>query len=142
MMESVFTSVEAELEDLKGYIASCIAMLEGEGKGLLAVQIGRIKEENDRLKGKCRNLEAAIRKHRDERGDDRCWKDDEELYQVLSEGYTPPERDTAVELHNCEKFIACRQNPATVYVSPQRRIEELLQENERLRRRTEGFDPA
>jgi hypothetical protein len=63
-------------------------------------------------------LRAAIRKHRDQRGDDRCWMDDEELYRVLPEGFTPPARDTAVELANCERFIACRQNPATEYVSP------------------------
>lgn len=70
-------------------------------------------------------LRAAIRKHRDERGDDRCWMDDEELYKVLPEGYTPPVRDTAVLLHNCRRFIALRQHPATTYISPQRRIEEL-----------------
>lgn len=73
-------------------------------------------------------LEAAIRKHRDYRGDDRCWMDDEELYKVLPEGYTVPIRDTAVELKNCERFIACRQNPATEYVSPEREIEELRAE--------------
>jgi cytidyltransferase-like protein len=67
----------------------------------------------------------AIRKHRDFRGDDRCHHDDTELYQILPEGYTPPEMDTAVELENCKKFIECRQNPATQYVSPQRRIEML-----------------
>jgi hypothetical protein len=70
-------------------------------------------------------LEAAIRKHRDQRGDDRCWLDDEELYKTLPEGYTPPKRDSSVELKMCEKFIHCRHNPATTYVSPQRRIEEL-----------------
>lgn len=68
---------------------------------------------------------AAIRKHRDYRGDHRCWMDDEELYKVLPEGYTPPARDSAVEIKNCERFISCRQNPATVYVSPETRIEEL-----------------
>jgi len=70
-------------------------------------------------------LHAAIRKHRDYRGDDRCWMDDEELYAVLPEGYAPPERDTTVELKLCEKFIASRRNPRTEYVSPQRRIDEL-----------------
>lgn len=71
------------------------------------------------------HLLSAIRKHRDARGDDRCWLDDEELYKALPEGYTPPERDTTVELKLCQKYIECRHNPATEYVSPQRRIEEL-----------------
>ncbi len=70
-------------------------------------------------------LRDAIRQHRDARGDDRCWMDDEELYKVLPEGYTPPARDTTVELASCEQYIACRHNPATEYVSPQRRIEQL-----------------
>lgn len=72
-------------------------------------------------------LMNAIRKHRDQRGDDRCWLNDEELYKVLPEGYTPPVRDTKVELEMCRKFIECRHNPATQYVSPQTRIEELEQ---------------
>ena len=63
--------------------------------------------------------------HRDEKGDDRCWMDDEVLYQALPEGYEPVVRDSSVEIANCQRFIACRQNPKTEYVSPQRRIEEL-----------------
>lgn len=78
-------------------------------------------------------LEEAIRKHRDFRGDDRCWEDDEELYRTLPEGYEPPARDTAVELSNCQRFIECRRSPATEYISPQRRIEELQAENDRLK---------
>lgn len=75
----------------------------------------------------------AIRKHRDQRGDDRCFLDDEELYKVLPEGYTSPERDTTVELELCKKFINSRRNPKTEYISPQRRIEELEAEVERLK---------
>jgi len=71
-------------------------------------------------------LEDAIRAHRDARGDDRCWMDDEELYGILPEGYTAPERDCNIELENCKKFIATRHNnPSTIYVSPQREIERL-----------------
>jgi hypothetical protein len=77
--------------------------------------------------------EEAIRKHRDQRGDDRCWMDDEELYKTLPEGYTPPQRDTCVRLELCKKYIECRQNPKTEYISPQRRIEELEKEVETLR---------
>lgn len=77
-------------------------------------------------------LEAAIRKHRDYRGDNRCWLDDEELYSVLPEGYTPPEREVAVEKENCDRFICNRRNPATVYVSPQEEIDRLTAEVVRL----------
>jgi hypothetical protein len=79
-------------------------------------------------------LAAAIRKHRDQKGDDRCWMDDEELYSVLPEGYTPPERTSEVELEFCKKFISCRRNPKTTYVSPQRRIEELEAEIHEIKR--------
>lgn len=77
-------------------------------------------------------LLVAIRNHRDQRGDDRCWLDDEALYAALPEGYTPPAREVAVELALCEKFIQCRRHPVTEYVSPQRMIEELEAEVKRL----------
>jgi len=76
-------------------------------------------------------LQHAIRTHRDARGDDRCWMDDEDLYRLLPEGYTPPTRDAAVELDACKRFIACRHNPATHYHSPQREIERLTGERDR-----------
>ena len=72
-----------------------------------------------------RDLEAAIRKIRDSRGDDRCWMDYESLFALLPEGYTPPIRDTTVELDLCRQFIASCHDPKVQYVSPQRRIEEL-----------------
>lgn len=75
-------------------------------------------EEIDRLR-------AAIRKHRDFRGDSRCWLDDEELYKTLPEGYTPPLRDAPVELENCKRYIAYRHNPKTEYVSPDLHIAKL-----------------
>ena len=79
----------------------------------------------DMLLGMIERLWTAIRKHRDQRGDDRCYLDDRELYAVLPEGYVPPPHDTAVTLEQCAHFIRCRQDPATEYVSSQRRIEEL-----------------
>lgn len=86
-----------------------------------------------RKHNRCDALEAAIRRHRDQRGDDRCWMDDEVLYVALPEGFVPPERDSLVELARCQEYIACRHNPATRYVSPQRRIEELEREYADLR---------
>ena len=71
----------------------------------------------------------AIRKHRDYRGDDRCYLDDVELYETLPEGYTPPGQDTEIDLNECARFKECRKNPATKYISQQRRIEELEAEN-------------
>lgn len=90
-----------------------------------------LRDEIDRLR-------AAIRKHRDYRGDDRCWLDDIDLYAALPEGYQPPEQDTKIELENCRRFVELRQCPHTVYVSPQRRIEELEAENARLREGLSG----
>lgn len=72
-------------------------------------------------------LSAGIREHRDARGDDRCWRDDVTLYQLLPEGFAPPKLDSFVEIERCRDFIACRQNPSTEYVSPQRRIEALIE---------------
>lgn len=72
-----------------------------------------------------KRYEDKIREIRDLRGDDKCWKDFEELFSLLPEGYTPPQRDTTVELAHCERFIASIHNPGTVYVSPEREIEKL-----------------
>lgn len=77
-------------------------------------------------------LRAAIRRHRDYRGDDRCFQDDVELYAVLPEGDTRPLNETAVTIENCQKYIQCRQQ-GREYVSPQRKIEELESEIERLK---------
>jgi hypothetical protein len=71
----------------------------------------------------------CIRKHRDQHGDDRCWMDDNELYEnTLPEGINGAD----LRLHapcemiiNCAKYIAHRQDPSIPYVSPQRTIEEL-----------------
>jgi len=93
---------------------------------------GRAVRYIDRLEDELVKLQNAIRKHRDQRGDDRCWMDDEELYKVLPEGYTPPARDSTVELENCKRYIACRHNPSTEYVSPEREIENLKAKIEQL----------
>lgn len=89
-------------------------------------------ESKNELIRQVNTLEAAIRKHRDFRGDNRCWIDDEELYKVLPEGYTPPDREVAVEFEFCQRFILCRRNPATEYISPQVEIERLGAEVARL----------
>ena len=95
-----------------------------------------------RLVAEVRGLRAAIRLHRDQRGDDRCWLDDEALYAILPEGHVPPERDTQVELERCRQYIECRRNPKTQYVSPQRRIEELEEEFFCIRSSAEATEDA
>ena len=74
-------------------------------------------------------LEAAIRRHRDERGDDRCWMDDIELYKALPEGVGDADLrlcEPDVMRANCERYIAHRHNPALPYVSPQDEIDRLM----------------
>lgn len=73
-------------------------------------------------------LLAAVRKHRDQRGDDRCWQDDDELYAALPEGKAgadtrlpPPDEMRAC----CERYILSRHDSSQPYVSPQREVERL-----------------
>lgn len=75
-------------------------------------------------------LVFAIRAHRDSylSGDNKCWKDNEELYKLLPEGYEPPKRDTLCELENCKKYIESCHDPRVEYISPQLRIEALEKE--------------
>lgn len=63
-----------------------------------------LREENERLK-------AAIRRHRDERGNDRCWLDDSRLYaeiegSELANLSLPPREEF---LTNCERYWQRRQ---------------------------------
>ncbi len=58
-------------------------------------------------------LRGAIARHRDARGNDRCWLDDEELYRYLGDDHQaltvlPPK---AVFLENCSRFHENRQHP-------------------------------
>jgi hypothetical protein len=86
------------------------------------------------LEVKLYELQDAIRHIRDQRGDDRCWKDWEDVYKLLPEGYFPRKMDTTVELKNCEQYIKSCNDPNTTYISPQRRIEELEAEVASLKR--------
>lgn len=68
-------------------------------------------------------LQAAIRKHRDQKMDDRCWRDDHELYAVLGEGVPDtalPPRD--IFLGNCERYWECRKSNVA-YEHPQALLE-------------------
>lgn len=96
-----------------------------------AVYIRQEIEERADLRAEVERLRAGIRRHRDYCGDDRCHLDDGELYALLPEGDTRPERDTAVTLANCVKFIECRQK-GREYVSPEREIERLREEKRQL----------
>lgn len=93
------------------------------------------------LEAKVARYETAIRKHRDQRGDDRCYLDDDELYAELPEGKAGADTrlcEPEVMLENCRRYIAHRHNPALPYISPERELEALRAEleKERLRRQS------
>ena len=82
------------------------------------------------------SLQTAVRNHRDQRGDDRCWLDDLELYKHLPEGVASADLrqcSPEVMLENCKRFIASRHNPDLEYLSPQRQIENLEEELKKLK---------
>jgi hypothetical protein len=88
------------------------------------------------LVGAFDRLVQAIREHRDQRGDDRCWEDDAKLYAVLGEG--DGEAETALPqkaefLKSCERFYEQRQCPATAGQRKGMTIAQLEAEVERLR---------
>ena len=84
----------------------------------------------------------VIRAVRDQwHGDDRCWMDLEtRIFPLLPEGYTPPARDSSVELENCRLFIAAAHGGPTEYISPQKRIEELEAESSKLEHRVKELE--
>lgn len=60
-----------------------------------------------RLLAEVQRLRSAIRRHRDQRADDRCWLDDDVLYAALGDGIRCDRRVGSKEemLANCERFI-------------------------------------
>jgi hypothetical protein len=78
------------------------------GKGIaLSILLPEVLDELERL-------EAAIRKHRDQKGDDRCWMDDQDLYAAL--GAESIHADTSLPpreefMESCRRFYAQRQAP-------------------------------
>lgn len=108
-------------------VKSCICEL-----GRVEAELAALRSSQDRAGA----MEKAIRAHRDQRGDDRCWMDDRVLYGILGE--SEPEHvgqldDPETMLANCKRFIASRHDPSKPYTSPQRTIATLESEHARLR---------
>ena len=76
------------------------------------------------------DYKEAIRQHRDERGDDRCWIDDKKLYnRTIGAGQVntalPPFEEM---MNNCKRFFSSRQDPEHVYVTVAEQIDPLKRE--------------
>jgi uncharacterized small protein (DUF1192 family) len=83
-------------------------------------------------------LQAGIRHHRDQKGDDRCWLDDLDLYDLLPEGHVDPDLSLppkAEFLRSCERYWEqrCPFNKAGHITRPGLTIAQLEAEIERLR---------
>lgn len=61
-------------------------------------------------------LKAGIREHRDQKGDDRCFLDDQQLYSLLGEGPAVTVLPALANfLSNCARYHASRQVPGEKY---------------------------
>lgn len=90
------------------------------------------------LSAEIERLKNAIRNHRDQKGDDRCWMDDQELYAVLGDGNLGDNTigDPKKMLRNCEKFIAVRCQPGSSWIPYAELLEQnnlLIKQNEELK---------
>jgi hypothetical protein len=111
----------------------------------MAVDVGLSVIDRDAVRAalaRIAELETAIRKHRDQRGDDRCWLDDHDLYAHVGipadhDSRLPPKEEF---LESCQRFWEQRRAPHDLDPSPgcmtirqqQARIAELEQLNRRL----------
>ena len=87
------------------------------------------------LQIRIKTLEDAIRKHRDQRGDDRCWLDDKELYGVLKDGKQadfslPPKCEF---LESCRRFWEQRSDNRIAFDPHGMTIAQLQDEIKRLK---------
>ncbi len=88
------------------------------------------------LYNRINELETAIKTHRSQKLDDRCWLDDQELYKVLNDGdlgdnSTPPMEKM---LNNCRLYLEKRCNPSEKW----RSYQEIEAENRELREKLEN----
>ncbi len=72
----------------------------------------------EELRREVQKMRNAVRGHRDESGDDRCWADDAALYQSLPEGTCPLKAFGAQEkeilMARCSRYWDTRQYPQNV----------------------------
>ena len=66
----------------------------------------------DELLAEVERLRAAIREHKNQLSDDRCWLDDSKLYSVLDDrGYDSSLPPKCEFLESCSRFFEQRQTP-------------------------------
>lgn len=89
-----------------------------------------------RMAVELRRLRKAIREHRDQKADDRCWLDDQKLYAVLGDGDLGDNRvgDKEAMLANCRRFLGQRTAGGgwVSYRELEAEVQRLQAENERL----------
>ena len=98
-------------------------------------KINELCDDVFEAQGEIARLREAIIKHRDQRGDDRCWLDDQELYAVIDPSVKvdqslPPKCDF---LKSCERFWEQRQRLDEVFALKHPTIGQLEREIARLR---------
>lgn len=100
-----------------------LALMNKEGILHVLGECSRSVNERDHLLN-------AIKEHHSQKADDRCWMDDDKLYEAA--GLSPVDRrvgDKAEMLRNCERFLERRCESG----GPWKSYAELEEENERLR---------
>ena len=99
-----------EQVDEQWYHAACLTIAETGQKwgdrvefSLAMTKVYELWHDRERLRN-------AIKKHRAQKADDRCWMDDQELYAILGDGNLGDNRvgDLSETLANCKRFIERR----------------------------------
>lgn len=125
---------EMSAPDVAALVAAAMVVKDIPEPGKKAVQafVRNIQRLEDKLEAKTSDynrLILAVKKHQNQKGDDRCWLDDATLYEEagLKDTETAlPGRDEF--LANCARFHATRQHPGDrgKYKTVEQRIEEAL----------------
>jgi hypothetical protein len=94
------------------------------------------EKDRELLLARVDELMSAIKKHHDQKADDRCFMDDDVLYSVA--GLIPVDRrvgDKEAMLANCKRFLEqrCEAGGWRPYTELEKEIEELKAENKSLK---------
>ena len=101
---------ESEIE-AEAYLTGAVSDVEwSEHDTTLLLKLHRLNKCFEEAKAEAATLRNAIREHRAQRSDDRCWMDDQKLYAVLGDGDIGDNRvgSKAAMLVNCERYIERR----------------------------------
>lgn len=110
-------------------IKECVNKNYNKPSQCLSQRFGDLSEKLEEKDKRIKELETAIKNHRAQKVDDKCWMDDDVLYSVLNDGIKADYKVGCQEemLKNCARYIQKRTEDGEwpTYAELEQKIKEL-----------------